>query len=56
MLSDSLGLALIVGGAAFVCSGLIFLLPVRPRGVSSMKIDDEERALSRGRRSRDELS
>jgi hypothetical protein len=28
---DALGVSLIVGGAAFVCSGLIFLLPAERR-------------------------
>jgi hypothetical protein len=41
---DNLALALIVGGAAFVCSGLVFLLPSgrgRPRRGESI---DESRA------------
>jgi hypothetical protein len=31
---ETLGLALIVGGAAFLCSGLIFLLPSERRMIS----------------------
>jgi hypothetical protein len=29
--TDTIGLALIVAGAAFVCCGLVFMLPVRRR-------------------------
>jgi len=32
---DTLGLGLIVGGAALLCSGLIFLLPRERKAVSS---------------------
>jgi hypothetical protein len=34
---DTLGIALIVGGAAFLCSGLFFLLPAERRASSSQQ-------------------
>lgn len=40
---DSLGLALIVGGAAFVVSGLVFLLPGTRRRQKQQKVIDESR-------------
>jgi len=54
---DSLGLALIVGGMALLCSGLIFLLP--GPGASSARsfhenIDEIEGNLQEMRRMRDE--
>jgi len=39
--TDTIGVALIVGGAAFLCSGLIFLLPTG-RKVSSTQASVEE--------------
>jgi hypothetical protein len=41
--TDTIGLALIVGGAAFVCCGLVFMLPVRRRR-STVQEDAEEGA------------
>jgi hypothetical protein len=38
---DNIGIALIVGGAASLCSGLIFLLPVE-RGSSSSPATTEQ--------------
>jgi len=39
----SLGISLIVGGAAFVCSGLVFLLPAgRTRSTKSVEQSLEE--------------
>jgi hypothetical protein len=52
---DNIGIALIVGGAASLCSGLIFLLPVE-RGSSSspatieQSINEIEAHLQRARR------
>jgi hypothetical protein len=34
---DTIGVALIVGGMAFLCSGLVFLLPTERRISSSQK-------------------
>ncbi len=38
---DTLGLVLIVAGAAFLCSGLIFLLPTERRVSSSRRSTEE---------------
>jgi hypothetical protein len=56
MHSHTIGLALIVGGAALLCGGLIFLLPVRRRR-STVEEDTAavERSLTRARRARGEL-
>jgi hypothetical protein len=40
---ETLGLALIVGGAAFVCSGLVFLLPTGRRSSESEDLIQENR-------------
>jgi len=40
---DNLALALIVGGAAFICSGLVFLLPSRHRRLRRGETIDESR-------------
>ena len=40
---DNVALALIVGGAAFVCSGLVFLLPARRRRLRRGETVDESR-------------
>jgi hypothetical protein len=57
MLSDDVGLALLVGGAALVCSGLIFTLP-KPRRRSRVQEDAEEidRGLTQARKERGDLS
>jgi hypothetical protein len=56
MLTDTIGVALIVGGAAFVCSGLVFLLPYgRRRPTVEEDIDEVDAALTRSRQSRGEL-
>ena len=57
---NPLGLALIVGGAAFVLSGLIFLLPA-PRSLRRQDTIEESRErvdfhLERARRDRGDLS
>jgi hypothetical protein len=41
---DNVALALIVGGAAFVCSGLVFLLPGRRRRLRREETIDVSRA------------
>jgi hypothetical protein len=41
---DNLALSLIVGGAAFVCSGLVFLLPSGRRRLRRGETIDESRA------------
>jgi hypothetical protein len=41
---DNVALALIVGGAAFVCSGLVFLLPAGRRRRRRGETIDESRA------------
>jgi hypothetical protein len=41
---ETLGLALIVGGAAFLCGGLIFLLPLERRRTSATKSFQENLA------------
>ena len=57
---DSLGLALIVGGAAFVVSGLVFLPGSRKRRKQQETIDESreqiEFHLRAMRRNRDDLS
>ena len=58
---DDVALALIVGGAAFVCSGLVFLLPARRRRQRRGETVDESRArvdqhLQELRRQRGDLS
>jgi hypothetical protein len=58
---DNLALALIVGGAAFVCSGLVFLLPARRRRLRRGETIDEsrdsvDRHLQQLRRQRGDLS
>ena len=58
---DHLGLSLIVGGAALVCSGLVFLLPSRRRRPKRKESIDESRDrvdlhLQELRRRRGELS
>jgi hypothetical protein len=58
---DSLGLALIVGGAAFVLSGLVFLLPGSRRRRKQQETIDESREqieshLREMRRDRGDLS
>jgi len=58
---DTLGLALIVGGAAFVCSGLVFLLPSERRASELEKsvqenLDEVDGYLQRMRRERSDLS
>jgi hypothetical protein len=46
--TDTMGLALIVGGAAFICCGLIFMLRVRHRRSTAQKdVEEIERALMR---------
>jgi hypothetical protein len=40
---DNLALALVVGGAAFVCSGLVFLLPSGRRRLRRGESIDESR-------------
>jgi hypothetical protein len=52
MLRDTIGVALIVGGAAFVCSGLVFMLPYGRRYPTiEQDIDEVDKALTRSRRS-----
>jgi hypothetical protein len=52
MLRDTIGVALIVGGAAFVCSGLVFMLPYGRRyRTIEQDIDEVDKALTRSRRS-----
>jgi hypothetical protein len=58
---DTLGLALIVGGAAFVCSGLVFLFPSERRASELEKsvqenLDEVDGYLQRMRRERSDLS
>jgi hypothetical protein len=58
---DILGTALIVGGAAFVCSGLIFLLPTERKVSEAEKSVQEslgeiDRYLQQMRRDRGDLS
>ncbi len=57
MISDEIGLALLVGGAALVCSGLIFSLP-RPRRRSTVQEDTDEidRGLTEARRERGDIA
>jgi hypothetical protein len=43
--THAIGLALIVGGAAFLCSGLIFLLPT---GRSSLRLRVQLRKAKKG--------
>jgi hypothetical protein len=59
--TDTIGVALIVGGAAFLCSGLIFLLPTGrkpPSSDGSVEESREEvdRSLREARRERGDLS
>jgi hypothetical protein len=56
---DTLGIAFIVGGSAFLCSGLLFLLPTERKLSSSDKSFEESQAqieyyLSELRNHRDE--
>ncbi len=57
---DTLGLALIVAGAAFLCSSLIFLLPTERKVSSSRRsteenLDEIESYLQRMREERGDL-
>lgn len=58
---ETLGLSLVVGGAAFLTSGLIFLLPVRRRQLRQREsfqesIDRIDHHLHEMRRERGDLS
>jgi hypothetical protein len=55
MLTDTIGVAMIVGGAAFVCSGLVFMLPWPRYSTVEEDIDEVDKALTRSRQSRGEL-
>jgi len=46
--SDSLGIALIVGGLAFLCGGLIFLLPVGRKASQDDSIEENRESVDRG--------
>jgi hypothetical protein len=57
---DTVGLALVVGGAAFLFSGLIFLIPVRGSSSGQQAPFEEsreqlERHLGENRRNRGEI-
>jgi hypothetical protein len=55
--TDTIGLALIVGGAAFVCCGVVFMLLVRRRRPTVQENAEEiERGLMQAHRERDDLS
>ena len=46
--SDSLGIALIVGGLAFLCGGLVFLLPVGRKASQDNSIEGSRESADRG--------
>ena len=55
--TDTIGLALIVGGAAFVCCGVVFMLLVRRRRPTVQENAEEmDRGLMQARRERADLS
>ena len=55
--TDTIGLALIFGGAAFVCCGVVFMLLVRRRRPTVQENAEEmDRGLMQARRERDDLS
>jgi len=58
--TDNIGVALIVGGLAFLCGGLIFLLPVGRRASQDDSIEEGRESVDRGlqaaRRERGDLS
>jgi hypothetical protein len=58
--TDSLGVALIVGGLAFLCGGLVFLLPVGRKASQDDSIEHDRESVDHGlqasRRERGDLS
>ena len=53
---DNIGLALIVGGAALVCCGLIFMVPARRKRPTALEDTEKiDRGLTQARRERGDL-